>query len=77
MRREVGLLLGDVLVPLLLQSVVQLDVEATAVDDFLAGAGVVPGGMLGGSHVFQEVTVGDEPLAFLVIPVCVISSTSN
>ena len=68
MRCEVGLLLGDVLVPLLLQGIVQVDVEATAVNDPLTGACVVPGGMLRGSHVFQEVAVGDEPLAFHVIP---------
>ena len=66
-RCEVGLLLGDVLVPLLLQGVVQVDAEATAVDDPLAGACVVPGGMLRGSHVFQEVAVGDEPLALHVV----------
>ena len=63
------MLLGDVFVTLLLQGIVQINVEVTAVDDSLAGSCEVPRRMLRRSQVFKEVTVGDEPLAFPVIPV--------
>ena len=54
---------------LLLQGIVQINVEVTAVDDSLAGPCEVPRRMLRCSQVFKEVTVGDEALAFPVISV--------